>query len=220
VGLKVITPPIVTPMSIVGIDALKAHMQEAIDVSDEDALIESYLNAAWKLAEAHTWRQFLSAQFRYTLTDFTAQSHHTAYSSLRSRHGRRIASILIPKPPCVSVQSVQYLDPNGDLFTLVANEDYVVDLESDIASIWPAYGKCWPYVRPNHPAAVTITYTAGYGTTLAAMPDVLLHAIRLQVGSWWKNRESTDPRQHHELPNAAKALLEVIEVRDDRLVTE
>jgi uncharacterized phiE125 gp8 family phage protein len=212
VGLKIITQPIVTPMSIVGIDALKAHLQEAIDVSDEDALIESHLNAAWKLAEAHTWRQFLTAQLRYTLTDFVVQ-HHVRYA-------RRIANILLPKPPCISVQSVAYIDSNGDSVTMVANEDYIVDLESDIASIWPAYGKSWPCVRRNHPAAVTITYTAGYGTTLAAMPDVLLHAIRLQVGSWWKNRESTDPRQHHELPNAAKALLEVIEVRDDRLVTD
>jgi uncharacterized phiE125 gp8 family phage protein len=213
VGLKVITPPTVTPMSIVGIDALKAHLQEATDVSDEDQLITSYLNAAWKLAEAHTWRQFLTAQFRYTLTDFTAQKHHGAY-------GRRLANILIPKPPCVSVQSVAYLNEAGVTVAMVANEDYIVDLESDIASLWPAYGKSWPCVRRNHPAAVTITYTAGYGNTLAAMPDVLLHAIRLQVGSWWKNRESTDARQQHELPNAAKALLEVIEVRDDRLVTE
>ncbi len=185
-GLKIITPPTVTPMSIVGIDALKAHLQEAIDVSDEDALIESYLNAAWKLAEAHTWRQFLTAQFRYTLSDFTAQQHHKAYS-------RRIANILIPKPPCISVQSVAYVDGDGNLVTMVANEDYIVDSESDIASIWPAYGKSWPCVRRHHPAAVLITYTAGYGTTLAAMPEVLLHAIRLQVGSWWKNRESTDP---------------------------
>jgi uncharacterized phiE125 gp8 family phage protein len=213
VGLKVITPPIVTPISIVGIDALKMHLQEATDVSDEDQLITSYLNAAWKLAEAHTWRQFLTATFRYTLSDFMAQRPPNAY-------GRRMGGILIPKPPCISVQSVAYLNADGDSVPMVANEDYIVDLESDIASLWPAYGKSWPCVRRNHPAAVTITYTAGYGTTLAAMPDVLLHAIRLQVGSWWKNRESIDPRQQHELPNAAKALLEVIEVRDDRLVTE
>ena len=212
-GLKVITPPTVTPMSIVGIDALKMHLQEATDVSDEDSLIESYLNAAWKLAEAHTWRQFLTAQFRYTLTDFTAQKHHGPYR-------RRTANILLPKPPCVSVQSVAYLNEAGVTVAMVANEDYIVDLESDITSLWPAYGKCWPCVRPNHPAAVTITYTAGYGNTLATMPDVLLHAIRLQVGAWWKNRESTDTRQQYELPNAAKALLETIEVRDDRLVTE
>lgn len=212
-GLKIVTPPTVTPMSIVGIDNLKAHLQEATDVSDEDQLIESYLNAAWKLAEAHTWRQFLTAQFRYTLTDFVVQKHHKHY-------GRRIANILLPKPPCIAVQSVAYLNEAGETVTMVANEDYIVDLESDIASLWPAYGKSWPCVRRNHPAAVTITYTAGYGTTLAAMPDVLLHAIRLQVGSWWKNRESIDSRQQYELPNAAKALLEVIEVRDDRLVTE
>ncbi len=212
-GLKIVTPPTVTPMSIVGIDALKAHLQEATDVSDEDQLMENYLNAAWKLAEAHTWRQFLTATYRYTLSDFIAQRHSGNYA-------RRTANILIPKPPCISIDTVRYVDSDGNLVTMVADEDYIVDLESDIASVWPAYGKSWPCVRQNHPAAVTITYTAGYGTTLATMPDVLMHAIRLQVGSWWKNRESIDSRVQYELPNAAKALLEVIEVRDDRLVTE
>lgn len=212
-GLKIVTPPTVTPISIVGIDQLKQHLQEATDVSDEDKLIISYLNAAWKLAEAHTWRQFLTAEFRYTLQNFRAQNPDLAWNS-------RLAPILIPRPPCQSIASVKYIDTNGVLQTLVVNTDYVVDLESDITTIRPAYEKCWPGVRRNLPNAVQITFTAGYGNTLADMPDVLLHAIRLQVGSWWLNREASDSRQHYELPAATKALLEAIEVRDDRLITD
>ena len=62
-GLKIVTPPSVTPISVVGIDNLKEHLQVATDVSDDDALITAYLNAAWALAEAHTWRQFLTANW-------------------------------------------------------------------------------------------------------------------------------------------------------------
>jgi uncharacterized phiE125 gp8 family phage protein len=213
VGLKIITPQTVTPISIVGLDALKQHLQEATDVSDEDQLITSYLNAAWKLAEAHTWRQFLVCSYRYTLMSFTAQQPEL-------RYGRRLTNILIPKPPLRSIDSVKYLDGDGTQITLAANTDYFADLDSDIGSLWPAIGKSWPCVRRNHPAAVEITFTAGYGNTLADMPDVLLHALRLQLASWWRNRESVDTRQQYELPNASKALLEAIEVRDDRLITD
>lgn len=212
-GLKVITPPTVTPISIVGLDLLKQHLQEATDVSDEDLLIEAYLNAAWSLAESHTWRQFLTAQYLFTLLDFTAQNPHRTC-------GRRRANILIPRPPCQSIDSVEYLDGDGELQTLILAEDFIVDEDGDICSIWPAYGRSWPSVRRNHPNAVRITFTAGYGETLSEMPDVMLHAIRLQVGSWWLNRESIDSRQQYELPAAAKALLEAIEVRDDRLITD
>jgi len=142
VGLKLITPPNVTPISIVGMDALKQHLQEATDISDDDELITSFLNAAWQLAEAHTWRQFLTAEYRLTLQDFTAQSTHR-------RYGRRQSPILIPKPPCQSIDSVRYLDGDGVGVTMVENDDYIVDLESDICTIRPAYGNYWPNVRAN-----------------------------------------------------------------------
>lgn len=211
-GLTIITPPNVTPLSIVGLDALKRHLQLATDISDEDNLIEAYLNAAWQLAEKHTWRQFLTAQYRYTLQDFRAQQPDLM-------HGRRLCRIMIPRPTCQSIDEVRYIDTEGEEQTLTVDEDYIVDDESEIWSIVPAYGKYWPNVRRNHPKAVQITFTAGYGETLASMPDVMLHAVRLQVGSWWLNRESIDSRQHYELPGAAKALLESIEIRDDRLIT-
>ena len=210
-GLKIVTPPSVTPISVVGIDNLKEHLQVATDVSDDDALITAYLNAAWALAEAHTWRQFLTAEYRYTLLDFTAQR-----KGLRHRMG----SILIPRPALQSIVSVEYLDGDGATVELVEDTDFIVDDENDIAAIWPAIDTSWPSVRRNHPKAVTITYTAGYGDTLADMPDMLLHAVKLQVGSWWMNRESVSEKAMKELPAATKALLEVIEVRDDRLVTD
>ena len=208
-GLKIIIQPTVTPISVVGLDLLKNHLQEATDVSDEDVLITAFLNAAWALAESHTWRQFLTAEYRYTLSSFFAQNQDN-----------RSSRLLIPRPPCQSIDSVKYYDADGVLTTLVVTTDYIVDDESDIWSLWPAIGKSWPNVQPGNPKAVQIEFTAGYGDTLAAMPDIMLHAVRLQVGSWWRNRESVDPRQQYELPAATKALLETIEIRDDRLVTD
>lgn len=212
-GLKLITPPTVDPISIVDLDLLKQHLHEATDVADEDELITAYLNAAWELAERHTWRQFLTATWRYTLLNWTSQDPDQTY-------GRYLTPILIPRPPCQSIDLVQYYDCDGALQTLAVDDDYEVDDESDIWSIRPAYEACWPNVRRNHPKAVQITFTAGYGDTLADIPEVVLHAVRLQVGSWFLNRESVDSRQHHELPSAAKALLESIEIRDDRLVSQ
>lgn len=204
-GLKIITPPTVTPISIVGLDNLKHHLQEATDVSDEDALIELLLNAAWDLAERYTWRQFLTAGYCYTLDNFQAQ---------HPRNGRRCA-ILLPRPPLIAVSAVKYRNDAGTLTTMPTT-DYNVLSENESGMIVPAYGLEWPDVR-REPQAVTIEYTAGYGTTAAVIPPVLMHAVRLQVGSWWLNRESIADKSQHELPAATKALLESIEVRDDRL---
>lgn len=212
-GLKLLTPPTVDPISIVGLDRLKEHLHEATDVADEDALITGYLNAAWELAERHTWRQFLTAQWRYTLRSWTAQNPDRS-------HGRYLACVLIPRPPCQSIDLVEYIDCSGDTQSLTAGTDFEIDDESDVWSIVPAFGKTWPRTRHNHPKAVQITFTAGYGNTADDLPDVLLHAVKLQVGNWFLNREATDTRKHSELPAATKALLESIEVRDDRLVTD
>ena len=209
-GLKIITPPTVTPISVVGLDLLKEHLHEATDVTDEDELITAYLSAAWDLAQRHTWRQFLTAEYRYTLIDWPAQNPDQT-------HGRYLSEILIPRPPCQAVTAVNYIDTGGTLQALTVDEDYIVDDESDVWSIRPAYGRCWPRVRRNNPKAVQIEFTAGYGNTLADLPEVLLHAVRLQVGTWFLQRESVDRARYSELPNASKALLEAIEVRDERL---
>lgn len=211
-GLKLITPPTVTPISVVGLAALKEHLREAPDITDEDDSITSYLSTAWELAEAHTWRQFLTAEWKYTLSSWIAQ--HPDQS-----HGRYLSRVLIPRPPTRSIDSVKYIDTGGTLTTLTVDDDYIVDDSGDIWTIEPAYNKCWPTTR-RHPHAVQITFTAGYGETLADLPAVLLHALRLQVATWFMHRESVDTRQHHELPEATKALLESIEVRDDRLITD
>ena len=208
-GLKIITPPTVSPIEVIGLDAIKSHLQEALDVSDNDSAISALTAAAWDLAERQTWRQFLTASYRLTLETFRAQAP--------DRNGN-LCPVLIPRAPTQSIESVKYKDAtDGTLTTLTVDDDYIIDDESAICSIRPAYDTNWPGVRWNDPQAVQIEFTAGYGDTLEDMPPVLIHAIKLQVGDWWRYRESTVLSTPSVLSNSAKALLESIEIRDDRL---
>lgn len=206
-ALKVITAPTVRPIDVIGLDRVKDHLHEAQDVNEEDELITEMVNAAWALAEAYTWRQFLTADLELQLWNWNAQDADRAYSPSTT-------PVLIPRPNTQEILSVTYTDCSGSDVVLESS-DFDVD-EDAIWKLFPAYGKSWPSVRFS-PKAVRVRFRAGYGLTLEEMPSVLMHAIKLQVGSWFLNRESVDFRTHQELPEATRALLQSIEIRDPRL---
>lgn len=82
--------------------------------------------------------------------------------------------------PTYSVESVQFLDTNGQVQTLDP-VDYYVDKVTKPGYIVPAAGKRWPstFGRVN---AVTVNFTAGYGPTDETVPSEVKHYIlaRLQ----------------------------------------
>lgn len=200
-GIKVVTPPIVDPIAILGLSALKLHLNEAADVTDNDSLITTYCQVAWDYCERYSWRQLLTASLRLSLPGWVPE-----YS--RSESYRCKASIIaLPRPRVASIESVQYYDNDNALQTLNP-DDWSADLESDVAELL-IYDFPTVYDRPD---AVRINYTAGFGTTAAAFPPVLLHAVRLLVGGYYATREPSDSDT-----TTVDALLEAIWIRDERL---
>ena len=187
-GIKIVTPPSVQPISILGLAPLKLHLNEAADVSDNDDLIASYCSAAWDYSERYTWRQLLTASFRLSLP--------------RWQH-----VIVIPRPRTAAIASVQYYDAANVLQTLDP-ADWRADLESDVVDL-EVFEFPTLYDRPD---AVRINYTAGYGVTAADFPPVLLHAVRLLVGQYYATREPSTADTE-----TVDVLLQAIEVRDERL---
>lgn len=93
---------------------------------------------------------------------------------------------LIPLPPLASIVSVQYYDQNNALQTLAADQYVVVTgelmgrLEAAPLALWPS-----TYWRRD---AVQISFRAGYGAALAAVPAPIVQGALLIVANMFANR--------------------------------
>lgn len=118
----------------------------------------------------------------------------TATWTLTLDYNFPLGEILLDKPPIGSVSSVQYVDENGTTQTWAASK-YTVSKGHVKTRIVPAWSETWPTTRLVVDA-VTVTFTAGYGTA-TAVPEILKHGMRLLVGHWFDNRgDSTDVKTH------------------------
>lgn len=104
--------------------------------------------------------------------------------------GRFQPEILIPLPPCQSVDAVTYLRPDGEAATINPADYQVAGIGSlDGAILRLAPGKTWPAVL-DAPEAVTITFTAGFGDSPEALPEPIRASIRMRAAHLYENRES------------------------------
>ena len=100
------------------------------------------------------------------------------------------AEIEVRKLPVLTIVSVTYVDADGDSQTL-SSSVYQTDLVSPDSPgrIKPAFGQTWPATRSGAYNAVTVAFTAGYGTDAADVPETTLHAIMMLVAYWFDQRE-------------------------------
>jgi uncharacterized phiE125 gp8 family phage protein len=92
------------------------------------------------------------------------------------------------RPPVQSITTVTYVDPAGATQTLASTE-YLLDKDAEPGRMFPAIGKVWPPTAVI-PGSVKVDFVTGY-TTPALVPDDQKAAIRLLVGHYYANREST-----------------------------
>lgn len=175
-----ITAPTAEPFDL---DAAKSHLRVTDD--GEDTLITSLITAAREHAEAFTERAFVE------------QTWETYYDSFP-------ACIELPLPNLISVESIKYLDTNGDEQTVTAS-DYVVDDKRKPGRIFLAQNASWPstYDQVN---AVTVQFKAGYGDD-TAVPETIKAAIKLILGHLFEHREDVAEFSMEQIPMGAKSLL-------------
>lgn len=152
---------------LVPVPSLKRH--GVVEHSEDDTLLQEYAEAATNDLEEATARAFLNKVYDLTLDDWPRDQ------------------IEIPLAPVVSVASVTYIDGDGDSQTWSAS-NYVVDKAREPARIVPAWGQTWPVIR-SQPGAITVRFTAGYGTTPATVPAKAKQAVRLYVAEAYESRE-------------------------------
>lgn len=192
-GLSIVTPPAIEPVDF---SDVMEHLR--IDDNRESPTLESYIQAARRMAEHYTERQFISATWRLTADRWPLTSDGCGPCFIR-----------LPKPPLQSVESVKYVDLDGTLQTL-DDSQYEVDTDALFGRISPAWGVSWPSVR-NVMNAVRVEFVAGYGDEARDVPKTAKLAILLMVGQMNENREAGDSMA---LSEAAKSLLSDLRVID------
>lgn len=203
--LEVITPPAIEPVTL---DEAKKHLR--VDIDDDDDFISSLISAARVIAEALLRQTLIATTYDWYLDEFPA-SANGYYNRLVRQMGpgpnwlpNGAAILYLPKPPLVSVASVKYYDSTGTLETVDPSR-YAVS--TGIGSrIQPVVGNVWPVVRPQIDGVV-IRYTAGLADA-SAVPANVKAAMKLLLGNWYENRESTVIGTIvNELPDGVTALL-------------
>jgi uncharacterized phiE125 gp8 family phage protein len=179
-GLTLITPPPAEPVSL---DEAKKHLR--VDISEDDGLIAGQVSAAREWCETNTGRSFLTQTWRLTLDVFPG-GHASIWWGGWSDWAQG-GPIRLPRAaPLQSVGGIQYTDGGGGTQTLAPTEYQVVP-DREPAVIVPQWAKVWPVTRLQ-PAAVTVTYTAGW-TDASLVPAGIKAALKLVLGWLYRDRE-------------------------------
>lgn len=168
-GLKVETPPAVTPVTLE--EAQRQARGVFIGQDDPEAGLWSdiWIPAATARAESFQSRAYITTEYRLTIDWCWPEA------------------ICLPRAPVQSVDAVTYVDEDGATQTLDPAE-YQFDLNAEPVYIRPAWNKSWPNTR-SQLATVQVVFTAGYGDEPADVPAKFRAAVLLMAASLYEYRE-------------------------------
>jgi uncharacterized phiE125 gp8 family phage protein len=184
-GDKILTPPSWEPVSL----AEAKSQCRVVDTSVDDNDISFYITAAREFVETVTRRAIPQQQWELTMDEFPGRQVDD-YRPPTWRYG----IIRVPRPPLISVDLVQYVDPGQSTqpftyTTLSSITDYQVDANTEPGRIAPAPFTVWPPTNPLAMQAVKVHFTAGWASA-NLVPARLKQGIRLLVGHLYENREA------------------------------
>ena len=178
----------------------EAKAQCRVDNDNDDTLITSLITAARIHAEKQTNRSLIQQTWRMSLDRFPGYQPWNLGSPFAPVVGRQFSTeyvcgrymqppLLIPKPPLIDVSSIKYYDLTNTQVTLDPSL-YIVNTDGEPATVFPVPFTWWPPTIWGRPDAVQVTYTAGYGTAEANVPENIKLAIKGLIAHWYENRES------------------------------
>jgi uncharacterized phiE125 gp8 family phage protein len=176
-SVVVVTPP----SPAIDLDTVKAHLR--VDFSDDDTLIQAYVDAA--VSHIDGPRGSLGRAI-WTQT-------------LELRQNVFGTEVRLPYGPVQSVTSIKYVDSDGAEQTL-AEGQYILTNDGVVAL---AHNASWPTLRGDA-EGVRVRYVAGFPT----VPQSVISAVLMMVAHWYSNRDAVVIGQTaQEMPMGAQALL-------------
>jgi uncharacterized phiE125 gp8 family phage protein len=173
--MLIVTPEYVTQTvapAAEPVSRAEAKLHLRVDVTTDDTLIDSLIQAAREYVENHTGRSFVRRTLRADLSYFHSQ-------------------IRLPHKPIISISGIQYYNTDSPSVLTTLGAEYY-SLNRDVVSL--NYGYAWPAVYPRLDA-VKITYLAGYAPSSSPevlaenVPAAIKSAMLLTIGDLYENRE-------------------------------
>lgn len=171
------------------LDALKDHLRLGTAFGSDglqDGLIEAHLRAAIAAIEARIGKVLLTRNFKLTLANWRSLSEQT-----------------LPLAPASAVTKVSVFDLNGVEMVLDAAR-YGLQADTHRPKVL-AVGMLFPNVPSD--GRIEILFSAGFGTTWAAVPADLAHAAMLLAAQYYETRHDGTV-QPYGLPMAVQSLIE------------
>ncbi len=144
---------------------VEANAQTRTDCADEDVLMAAYIEVATQAASDRLQRSLVPTRYRLTVDSFPD-------------------ALELLMPPITSVESVKYIDINGDQQTLDP-QDYFLDSVSEPGYLVPSSTRAWPCTQ-DRINAVEVEYTAGYPA--GTVPTPIKQWILLAIGDLYEQR--------------------------------
>lgn len=144
----------------------EARAQTRVDCDAEDAFLGLLISVATQAASDRLQRALVPTRYRLTLDSFPD-------------------AVELLMPPVISVESVKYIDIDGEQQTLDP-QDTFLDSVSEPGYLVPAAGRAWPATQ-DRINTVEVEYTAGYPDS--AIPTPIKQWILLALGDMYANRE-------------------------------
>lgn len=167
--LALTTAPTVEPVEV---SELRLHVRQ--DFGDDDEYLASVITAARLWVEEYLQRQLVSAAFTLALDQFPDDG-----------------VIELPRPPLLTVTAVRYYDTSRVQQTLAASSYYThvfTGPEAPPGRIELADGVAWPTIFGGE-GSVQVAFTAGYGTSGAAVPLSVRQAVMMFAAELYERRE-------------------------------
>lgn len=139
---KITTPATVDPISLT---EAKLHLR--VDADADDELIRGLIRAATLWCESYERRAYCVKTVTMNMDEWKDE-------------------LFLPISPLIQVDSITYIDGDGDTQTL-STDIYTVDTISEPGRITLAYEQNWPVIRAVTDC-ITITYKVGYCTKFAS----------------------------------------------------
>ena len=201
---SVTTAPTTEPVTLA---EAKLHLRVEADVTADDTLITSLIQAAREHVEAACQRALMPQVWTERRTAFpTAPCSRTVpgvpYGYLRAPTLAQ-QTIQLAGGKVRAVDLVKYVDATGTLQTLDPSL-YVTELTTEPAQVVPAYGTSWPSTQ-QMPGAVQVQYQVGYADA-DSVPAALKAAVLLVLSDLFSNREAFGAQPVTENPALSRLL--------------
>ena len=187
-SLQLKTAAVNLPLSL---GEVKASLSILDSDDKKDANLMGTLRACVLACERYTRRTFITTTWTMFRDRFPGRALPW-WDGVREMADTELTdlteSIIVPRPPLLTVVSVKAHKQDDSTTTVVAT-DYIVDTASEPGRIALKVSKTWPTDALRAINGVEIEFTAGYGPTGSDVPAPIREAILHCVGDAHNNRE-------------------------------